>query len=210
MPYTNEPLKKFIEDLSAKLPAPGGGSAAALVGVLASSLNCMVGNFTAGKEKYASVSADIEKLLDLSEQYREELLALMEKDIEVYGIYSKASKLPSVTAAERLIKENALEEASKKAAEVPLLIMRACNKVLQVCEPLLTKGNKNLLSDVGVAAYFAGSALKAAYLNVLANFLYLKDEAFKSKILKETNVLLLEAGRIERLIEEECKKALRG
>ncbi|MFH1073547.1 MAG: cyclodeaminase/cyclohydrolase family protein [Candidatus Firestonebacteria bacterium] len=210
MRYIDEPLKKFTEDLSAKLPAPGGGAAAALVGALASSLNCMVGNFTAGKDKDASVSEEVKGLLKLSEKYREGLLNLMESDIEVYGNYSKASKLPKGTEAEKALREKAVEETVKKAAEVPYKVMIICGKILQVCESLLSKGNKNLLSDVGVAAFFAGAALKAAYLNVLVNFLYLKDESFRCKILKETKLLLSESGRIERLVEEECKKKLGG
>ncbi|OGF47727.1 MAG: hypothetical protein A2452_04530 [Candidatus Firestonebacteria bacterium RIFOXYC2_FULL_39_67] len=209
MCYINEPVKKFVEDLSAKLPAPGGGAAAALAGALASGLNCMVGNFTAGNEKYASVSEDIKELLENSVKYREELLILMESDIEVYGNYSRASKLPVSTDAEKSMREKAVQDAVKKAAEIPYNIMIVCGNVLKVCEPLAIKGNKNLLSDVGVAALFAGAAIKAAYLNVLVNFLYLKDEPFKCKILKETKLMLFESERIESLVMEGCKKKLK-
>ena len=210
MRYSDEPLKKFTADLSAKLPAPGGGAAAALVGAVASSLNCMVGNFTAGNEKYASVSKEVTGLLELSGKYREELLVLVEEDVAAYGTYSNASKLPKNTDTEKALRDIAMEEAVKKAAEVPYKIMVVCLNVLKVCEPLLTKGNKNLLSDVGVAAFFSRAALKAAYLNVLVNFLYLKDEAFKCKIQEDAKFLLSESERIERVVEEECKKKLRG
>jgi len=210
MRYTNETLKKFTEDLSAKLPAPGGGAAAALVGALASGLNCMVGNFTAGNEKYAVVEKEVKELLKLSEKYRDELLSLMEADVEVYGNYLKAAKLPKATESEKALREKAVEEAVKKAAEVPYNTMIVCNNVLKVCEPLISKGNANLLSDIGVAAFFAEAALKAAYLNVLVNFLYLKDEAFKCKIQEDTKFLLSESERIERVVEEVCTKKLKG
>ena len=209
MPYVNEAINKFTSDLSAKLPAPGGGSAAALVGAVASSLNCMVGNFTVGNEKFAGVEAEVKALLKASEDARDELLKLVEEDIVAYGNYSKASKMPKTTEVEKGARAKALEEALLGAAKVPYNIMVSCHKVLRVCEPMAAKGNRNLLSDVGVAAYFANAALKSAYLNVIVNFLYLKEEAIKSKILKETETLLKSADEIEGRIEAECHKNLK-
>ena len=209
MPYVSESIRKFTSDLSAKLPAPGGGAAAALVGAVSASLNCMVGNFTAGNEKYADAEAEIRELLKKSEEVREELLKLLEEDILAYGNYSKASKLPKITEVEKQVRAKALEAALLDAATVPFNIMLCCYNVLQACKPLAEKGNKNLLSDVGVAAYFAKAALKAAYLNVIVNFLYLKEEAFKCKILKETEILLKNADIIEGLIEDACYKNLK-
>lgn len=210
MPYSNESLLKFTEDLSAKLAAPGGGAAAALVGAVAASLNCMVGNFTAGNEKYVSVSEEVKELLELSGKHREELLILLDADVEAYGNYSKASKLSKNTVEEKSLRAQAMEAAIKTAAEVPFNIMKLCDKVLKVCEVLVFKGNKNLITDVGVSACFAKAAQKSAYLNVLINILCLKDEAFKSKMKKESDLLLTEAERIEKLVEKECFKILNG
>ncbi|MCX5776435.1 MAG: cyclodeaminase/cyclohydrolase family protein [Candidatus Firestonebacteria bacterium] len=210
MPYSNESLLKFTEDLSAKLAAPGGGAAAALVGAVAASLNCMVGNFTAGNEKYVSVSEEVKELLELSGKHRKELLVLLDADVEAYGNYSKASKLSKNTVEEKLLRAKAMEAAIKTAAEVPFNIMRLCDKVLKVCEVLVFKGNKNLITDVGVSVCFAKAAQKSAYLNVLINILCLKDEAFKSKMKKESDSLLTEAERIEKLVEKECFKILNG
>jgi len=209
MHYVNESIKKFMQDLSARLPAPGGGSAAALVGAAAASLNCMVGNFTAGNEKYAGVDAEVRELLKTSEVTRDELLKLLEEDIIAYGSYATASKMPKQTEDEKKKRAEALEKALLKAAKVPYEIMLCCYKVLQICEPLAAQGNKNLLSDVGVAAYFAHAALKAAYLNVLVNFLYLKEETIKSKILKDTGLLLENSKHLEFRIETECYKSLK-
>ncbi|MEI7903790.1 MAG: cyclodeaminase/cyclohydrolase family protein [Candidatus Firestonebacteria bacterium] len=198
MNYLNEPLIKFIENLSARLPAPGGGSASALVGALASSLNCMTANFTIGNEKYKAVESEMETLLLKSEALRDELLSLIKEDIDAYSMVSKANKelkTAGVSAEEKTKKK---EELTKKAAEVPFKIMQACNKTLLLCKPMMEKGNKYLLSDVAVAAIFALAALKGAHVNVKINFSCLRDEKYKNEKNEIISKMLKESERLEK------------
>ena len=205
MSYLNEPLKKFTDELSARLPAPGGGSASALVGALASSLNCMVANFTVGNEKYRTVEVDVKELLKESEKFRDELLSLMQADIDAYSMVSKAKKELKTSDISAEEKEKKQEELTKKAAEVPFQIMQACNKTLLLCKPLMEKGNKYLLSDVAVAAIFALAALKAAHVNVMINFSYLKNEKYKNEMNAIIKKILEGSERTEREVQEVWK-----
>ena len=92
MNYSSETLNRFSDDLAARLPAPGGGAAAALVGSLAAALNSMVCNFTAGNERFRSVEEDIKSLLKTSEELRVELLGLLQADVDGYSAYSAGVK----------------------------------------------------------------------------------------------------------------------
>lgn len=206
MSYINEPIKIFTDDLSARLPAPGGGAAAALAGAVASSLNCMVANFTIGNEKYKEVEKDCTSLLKESERLRDELMGLIQADIDAYTLVSKAYKLPKENEADKEKRNKAIEEATKKAAEVPCKIMNMCYKIILTCKPLLVKGNKNLLSDVGVAACLALGSMKSAFLNVKVNLSCLKDEAYKNDLLKDLNFILSESELIEKEVFKECNK----
>jgi len=206
MIYSKESIEKFVNDLSAKLPAPGGGSASALVGAIASSLNCMVANFTIGNEKYKEFEKECLNLLNESVNLRNDLLNLMELDIETYTLVSKAYKMPKETEAQRFERDKVIEEVTKKATEVPYKIIKLCHRILLVCKPLLNKGNKNLVTDVGVAALLALSSMKSAYLNVKINLFYLKDKEYKNKIMEDINLILKESELIEKMIWEECNK----
>ncbi|MFB0526548.1 MAG: cyclodeaminase/cyclohydrolase family protein, partial [bacterium] len=92
--YRSERLEKYVDDLAAKLPAPGGGSVVALVGALGVGLLSMVSNFTLGKEKYKQSEEEIKKILDRSEDLRKRLTELVDEDIRVYDKVSGAYKLP--------------------------------------------------------------------------------------------------------------------
>ncbi|MFH1823939.1 MAG: cyclodeaminase/cyclohydrolase family protein [Candidatus Firestonebacteria bacterium] len=206
MLYSKEPIEKFIKDLSAKLPAPGGGSAAALTGAIAASLNCMVANFTIGHEKYKEFEKECSDLLNESVKLRDELLNLMQADTEAYTLVLKSYKMPKETDSQILERDKAIEEVLKKAAEIPYKMISICYRILLICKPLLIKGNKNLVSDVGVSATLALSSMKSAFLNVKINFFYLKDKEYKDKIMKEINLILKEADSLEREVWEECNK----
>ena len=93
--YRNEPLEKYLRDAASGTPTPGGGSVAALVGALATTMASMSANFTVGKEKFKQYDTQLKKILEEFEKSRETLLSLMEEDIEVYGEISNAYGLPN-------------------------------------------------------------------------------------------------------------------
>ena len=160
--YKNSSLKKYLDDLAAKLPAPGGGSAAALNAALGVSLISMVVNFTLGKHKYAQYEDELKDILAKSEKLRNEFLNLVDLDVIAYG-----------------------SKDIKKALDVPLNVCRLCFEGIKLCPSLIKKGNVNLISDVAVAAVLLESAFASAYFNVEINLKFLGDKKLTKSIRKE-------------------------
>ena len=190
MNYLDSPLTAYIGDLASGKPAPGGGSAAALVGALGAALNSMVANFTVGREKFAAVEADVQRLLARSEELRAALQRLTQADTVAYGGVATAQKLPRETEEQKAVRTAAVQEALKAAAEVPREAVRAAYGVLEVAAELVEKGNPNLITDVGVAAKFGVAALECASLNVEINLAYIKDEAYNQAVRQEMAPML--------------------
>jgi len=188
--YRSESLEKYLDDLAAKLPAPGGGSVVALVGALGVGLLSMVSNFTLGKENYRKSEKEIEKILRRSEDLRERLTELVEEDIKVYGKVTKAYNLASTTGEEKEARSQAIEKACKEALTVPLEVARFCREGLDLARKLVEIGNIRLASDVGVAAGLLEAALKGADLNVRINLKSIKDRNFAQEKIREVGILM--------------------
>lgn len=200
--YKNERLKKYVDDLAAKLPAPGGGSVVALVGALGVGLLSMVSNFTLGKEKYRESEKEIEKILNRSEDLRKKLTELVDEDIRVYGMVSRAYKLPRTTDKEKEVRSQAIEEACKDALTVPMEVARCCCGGLELARRLVEIGNVRLVSDVGVAAGLLEAALKGAELNVKINLKVIENRDFVKE--KEKAIGSLVSDRVK--IKDEILK----
>jgi len=176
--YRSEPLEKYVDDLAAKLPAPGGGSVVALVGALGAGLLSMVSNFTLGKEKYKQSEEEVKNILERSEDLRKRLTELVDEDIRAYGEVSSAYKLPRTADKEKEARSRAIEKACKDALTVPMEVARCCCKGLEIASKLVDIGNVGLVSDVGVAAGLLEAALKGAELNVKINLKVIEDKNF--------------------------------
>jgi len=160
--YCNKSLKKYLDDLAAKLAAPGGGSAAALAGCLGASLLSMVLNFTIGKARYARYAKELKTTLKKSEELRMKFLDLVDLDIAAYR-----------------------SKNIKKALGIPLEVVRLCFDGMKLCPGLVKKGNVNLISDVGVAAVFFEAGFCAAGFNVEINLKCLGNKELSRKLRKE-------------------------
>ncbi len=175
MQLTDETVRKYTERLASDQPTPGGGSAAALAGALAAASAAMVASFTVGREKFAAVEQDVQRILQILQDQRERLLELTDADAEAYSQVGAAYGLPKDTEEDKQARREAIQQALKAAAEVPMGVAVACAQVIPVLEELARKGNQNLISDVGVAAQLALAALWCAELNVEVNLAFIKD-----------------------------------
>ena len=162
-------LDNFVEDLSSNSPAPGGGAASALFGVLGSALGSMVCALTEGREKYAEnedfVAAQHKEILSL----QEELKGMMDADVDAFMQISAAYKLPKDTEEEKSARIEAIQAALLPAIEVPYKIMELAAQGLEITESLIGKTNAMASSDLGCAALGFKSAIQGAYLNVKIN-----------------------------------------
>lgn len=174
----NHTVTDFLDALASAAPTPGGGSVAALSGAQGAALVSMVCALTLGKKKYTDVQDEIARLRERSEVLRRELTDLVQADTEAFDGVSAAYQLPKETDEEKAARTAAIQQALKAATLVPMRVIEACARVLDLCTPAAEKGNANAVSDAGVAALMAEAGLRGAALNVLINLGAIKDDAF--------------------------------
>jgi glutamate formiminotransferase/formiminotetrahydrofolate cyclodeaminase len=191
----------FADSVASSSPAPGGGTVSAAAGSLAAALTAMVCRLTIGKKKYVEVQAEMESVLTEAEGLRAKLTGLADTDAAAFDRLMAARKLPKDTESEIAARNKAIDEATRYAAQVPLEVMRASQRVGELAEVCATKGNVNAVSDAGVAAQMANSAMIGAGLNVQINLAGFPDEAYRNNTLGETRELLERAaGLTERVM----------
>ncbi|HTG01263.1 MAG TPA: cyclodeaminase/cyclohydrolase family protein, partial [Nitrospirota bacterium] len=180
--YIDQPIRHFLDKLASKSPEPGGGSVAALTGSLGAGLVSMVASLTVGKEKYKDVQPKIEALLKESEKLRAEMQDLIQKDTEVYGALSDVYKMPKNTDAEKAARTAKMQEALKKACQVPFEIGLKSLEVAKLAERAAEIGNVAAVSDAGVAVLLAQACAQSAALNVKINVNSIKDQSFNNDV----------------------------
>jgi formiminotetrahydrofolate cyclodeaminase len=173
---TNLPVHAFLERLGSSDPVPGGGSAAALAAAMGAALVAMVAELTTGRPAYAEHEATIRKLRFDALDRRNELLDLAQQDAEAYDAVVRARHLPKESEAEKAARSSALEAAMLEAARIPLRAAVVASEVLDLAERIAPIGNRNAVSDAGVAAQLAAAGLRGAVLNVRINLPYLADD----------------------------------
>jgi formiminotetrahydrofolate cyclodeaminase len=175
-------LMDFSRQLSTKAPVPGGGGTSAYVGALGIALGSMVGNLTLGKKKYEGVQDEIKELLTKSEELRDKLQRLVEKDAEVFYPLSQAYGLPKATEEEKQKRDEVMQRCLRDASMVPLEIAENALEAIKLHERYAQIGTRIAISDVGVGVAFCMAALKGAKLNVLINTRLMKNAELKNEI----------------------------
>jgi methenyltetrahydrofolate cyclohydrolase len=185
MKYVNEPLKKYLDDLFSRLPAPGGGSASASAAALGVGLLGMAANFTLDKKGYESCRDEIKAMLVKLESAKKRLSELIDLDVQAYEKFSEIYKLPKNTDEEKKRREDKMQETLKEAMKVPYEIMFICVDAIKTAGRLVDICNKNLVSDVGCGVLLLDAAMKSAGLNVDINLKSISDSGFVGKVLCE-------------------------
>lgn len=193
--YSEKTCREFIDVLSSKAPAPGGGGAAALCGAVAAALGNMVGSLTAGKKKYAAVEDEIIELKKKSDALQNEFLSLIDADAKAFEPLSKAYSLPKDTPEEAEYKAAVIEKCSKDACAVPLKIMEKCCEAIDVIAEFAKKGSVLALSDAGCAAAICKGALYAASLNIFINTKSLSDRKYAADMNSRAESMLSGYGK---------------
>lgn len=190
MQFSDLTIKTFLQELGSATPAPGGGSAAALAGAMAASLCSMVARITLGSEKYKDAWEDMKGIQELVTNATSKLSSLATRDNEAYGKVMEAYRLPKQTEEQQNTRQNAIQEALKGAALVPLETLRAVHQLLGPAQKLIEKGNPNCITDVGVAVLLIESAAKGAAYNVRINLSSITDAAFSRETSDEVQALM--------------------
>jgi glutamate formiminotransferase/formiminotetrahydrofolate cyclodeaminase len=178
-------LRQFCNETLSDSPAPGGGSVAALMGALGASLGGMVANLSAGKRGWDDKLSYFSDWAVKAQQLKDELLALVDEDTAAFNKVMDAFALPKDSAKEKAARSAAIEEATKRAAEIPLKVMEAASKCYEILSEMAEKGNPASISDVGVGILAVRACIGGAAMNVRINLGQLKDEKFRSALLKK-------------------------
>ncbi|MCR4613813.1 MAG: glutamate formimidoyltransferase [Bacteroidaceae bacterium] len=199
-------LKDFAEETSRESPAPGGGTVAAYMGALGAALGTMVANLSAHKAGWDDRWEHFSKYAEQGQVLLREMLRLVDEDTAAFNALMTAFKMPKKTEAEQAARLRTIESATLHAAEVPLQTMHAALAVFPLCKAMAAEGNPASVSDAGVGALAARSAVLGAALNVRINAKTLADTTKAKALIAEAQVLCQQAEdhekEIRNLIDE--------
>lgn len=179
----------FAEETASESPAPGGGSISAYMGALAAALGTMVANLSAHKAGWDDRWEEFSEVAERGHAVMSRLLALVDEDTEAFNRIMAVFSMPKKTPEEKEARAKALEEATLYATEVPLRTMQAAYDTFDILEAMAAKGNPASVSDAGVGALAARSAVLGAHLNVKINAAGLKDRQKAEDILTAASVI---------------------
>lgn len=199
-PLLNMDLKAFANETASESMAPGGGSISAYVGALGVALGTMVANLSAHKrgwdKRWETFSDWAAKGQDLNQQ----LLAMVDEDTNSFNAIIAAARLPKGTEAEKSARKAAIQAATKYAIEVPFKVMELSLASFEVMKAMAEIGNPNSITDAGVGALCARTAIRGAFLNAKVNAADLEDKDFVNNIIEKGNAIEAAAEALENAI----------
>ena len=194
---TSMSVKGFADETARESPAPGGGSVSAYMGALGASLATMVANLSAHKAGWDDRWEEFSRWADKGIELQAELLHLVDADTEAFNGIMAALSMPKGNDEEKRLRAEAIEQATENAAQVPLETMKCACKVFEVCRAMAIEGNPNSVTDAGVGALAARSAVLGAGLNVKINAAGLADKARAAELIDEAEKIAAEANEKE-------------
>lgn len=203
-------LRAFANETASESPAPGGGSISAYLGSLGASLATMVANLSSHKKGWDARWQYFSSIAEKGQQLKDELLKLVDEDTRAFSQIMQAYALPKSNDEEKLIRTEAIQQATIYATEVPIRTMRTAYLCFEVVEAMAQQGNPNSISDAGVGALCIRSAILGAYLNVCINASGIKEERIKGRYLSEAVAIRAEAVRLESQIIQFVEKQIAG
>ncbi|MBS1753290.1 MAG: glutamate formimidoyltransferase [Ferruginibacter sp.] len=200
-------LTDFANETASESPAPGGGSISAYVATLGISLGTMVANLSSHKKGWDDRWEEFSNYAEQGEAYKAELLRLVDADTSAFQKIMQAFALPKATAEEKAIRTQAIQSATRYAIEIPFAVMETAYKSMQVIKAMVIQGNPNSITDAGVGALCARSAVIGAFMNVRINSAGYNDKSFTADLIArgttiQNNAIALEAEIIKYIDEK--------
>jgi glutamate formiminotransferase/formiminotetrahydrofolate cyclodeaminase len=187
----NMTLSGFADETASESPAPGGGSISAYVGSLGVSLATMVANLSSHKTGWDERWQEFSRWAEKGEQYKSELLKLVDADTRAFNQIMAAFGLPKSKDEEKAARHRAIQAATRHAIEIPFTVMQVAYKSMEVIKAMAETGNPNSVSDAGVGALCARAAVMGAFMNVRINAADYEDKGY-------VNEIVLKGKEIER------------
>jgi len=193
-------VQGFIEETASESPAPGGGSVAATVGALGAALGTMVANLSSHRRGWDERWREFSDWAEQGKAAHAELTRLVDEDTDAFNALMAAFGLPKGSASEKAARDSAIQEATRRAIEVPLRVMEVALRSMDVIEAMARTGMESSVSDAGVGALCARAAVRGAGLNVRINVRGLSDGALRASFLERAEELEERAEYHERTI----------
>ncbi|MCF8001183.1 MAG: cyclodeaminase/cyclohydrolase family protein [Halanaerobiales bacterium] len=200
MTFANMSLKEFNSKLASDSPTPGGGSVAGLSAALAASLASMVVNLTK--------DSDLDKYSDKLEENIDFALELIDKDALSFNKVMDAFKMKKETEKDKEERQKAIQTALYDASLTPMETIKLAKSILEITVEVAKKGNKNAVSDAGVAALMALASVKSAAYNVYINTASLKDRQKANELEEKAQNLVTESQKLADKVENICMEKI--
>jgi glutamate formiminotransferase/formiminotetrahydrofolate cyclodeaminase len=204
----NITLAAFAGETASESPAPGGGSVAAYTGALGVSLATMVANISSHKAGWDNRWKEFSDWAEKGMALQKELLLLVDEDTVAFNQIMEAYGLPKETETEKAARKEVIQEATHGAIEIPFRVMKKSLESFEIIKAMVQEGNPNSVTDAGVGALCACTAVKGAFLNVKINASGLEDKEYVKKVLEEGSIIEANAMRMEAEILEMLKVRL--
>jgi len=187
----------FANETASESPAPGGGSIAAYMGVLGASLATMVANLSSHKPGWDERWEEFSDWAEKGQKIKDELMALVDEDTTAFNKIMNAFGLPKNNDQEKAIRDQAIQDATRYATEIPFKTMEKALSSFELIKAMAETGNPNSVTDAGVGALCARSAVMGAFLNVKINASGLKDKNFAQEIISKAEAIEQQAKALE-------------
>ncbi len=202
----NEPLaslsvRQFIEEITSRSSAPGGGSASAAIAAMGAGLGSMAAKLTLGVRKFEDVDEKMRRIIPVLHDAANALIPMIDADTNAFKDYVKALGLPKENLETRKFRERKMQQGLKKAIEIPLSTMKIADKAWDAMIQVAKYGNIASKSDIEVGARALETGIWGAYKNVMINMQGVKDEKYKKSIVKLAENINLKGTN-------QCKKVL--
>ncbi len=196
-PLVNMKLTAFANETASESPAPGGGSISAYVGVLGVSLGTMVANLSASKKGWEDKWELFSDWAEKGQHYKNQLIDLVDEDTRSFNAIMEGFSLPKGTDDEKAVRKIAIQAATKYAIVVPLKVMEVCFASMSVMKEMVAIGNPNSITDAGVGALCARTAVLGAHMNVRINTSSYDDKTFVADILLKAAAIEEQTTKLE-------------
>ena len=199
-PLVQKNLIDFANETASESPAPGGGSISAYVGALGISLGTMVANLSSHKVGWDDKVDYFSDIADEGQKLKDTLLDLVDADTHAFNKIMDAIRMPKASDEEKVARKVAMHAATVGAIEVPLKVMNVSLDSMNILKEMAENGNPNSVSDAGVGALCARTAVEGAALNVKINCSGFDDKAYVADALAQADNMLQQAKKMEREI----------
>ncbi|MFP4467447.1 MAG: glutamate formimidoyltransferase [Bacteroidales bacterium] len=201
-------VQGFADETASESPAPGGGSVSAYVGALGVSLGTMVANLSSHKRGWDERWEEFSVWAEKGQAIKDELLFLVDEDTRAFNRIMEAFGMPKKSEEDKKLRHQAIQEATRYAIEIPFRVMKKAYESMEVMQMMVENGNPNSISDAGVGALCARTAVRGAFMNVKINAEGLEDKAFFEKIFGEAREIEAAALKKEQEIVASVEKTI--